>query len=80
MKARSLSVLLGAAVLASLMSQTVVGAETDHPRTIAVSGQGEVQAEPDQVELVGEACTQVQAGEDALAINFPCSVFTPVVK
>jgi hypothetical protein len=36
--------------------------------------------QPDQVELVGEACAQIKAGEDALSINFPCSVFTPVVK
>jgi len=35
---------------------------------------------PDQVELVGDACAQIQAGQDDLAINFPCSVFTPVVK
>lgn len=34
----------------------------------------------DQVELVGEACEKVQAGEDALDISFPCAVFTPVVK
>lgn len=34
----------------------------------------------DQVELVGDACTRVQAGEDDLDITFPCAVFTPVVK
>jgi hypothetical protein len=34
----------------------------------------------DQVELVGSACAQVQAGEADLDISFPCAVFTPVVK
>jgi hypothetical protein len=34
----------------------------------------------DQVELVGDACAQIQAGEDDLDITFPCAVFTPVVK
>ncbi len=34
----------------------------------------------DQVELVGDACDQIQAGEEDLDITFPCSVFTPVVK
>jgi len=34
----------------------------------------------DQVELVGSACAQIQAGEDDLDISFPCAVFTPVVK
>ncbi|MET0794862.1 MAG: vWA domain-containing protein [Polyangiaceae bacterium] len=34
----------------------------------------------DQVELVGSACAQLQAGEDDLSISFPCAVFTPVVK
>ncbi len=34
----------------------------------------------DQVELVGDACAQIQAGEEALDITFPCAVFTPVVK
>ncbi|HYQ17826.1 MAG TPA: VWA domain-containing protein, partial [Polyangiaceae bacterium] len=33
---------------------------------------------PDQVELLGEACTQVQAGDDQLDINFPCRIFVPV--
>lgn len=33
---------------------------------------------PDQVELLGKACEQVQAGEDALDINFPCRIFMPV--
>jgi hypothetical protein len=32
----------------------------------------------DQVELVGEACAQVQAGDDKLDINFPCRIFVPV--
>jgi hypothetical protein len=36
--------------------------------------------QPDQVELQGQACAQVQEGEDVLDINFPCAVFTPVVK
>jgi hypothetical protein len=36
--------------------------------------------QPDEVELVGSACTQVQAGDDDLKINFPCAVFTPVIK
>jgi hypothetical protein len=34
----------------------------------------------DQVELVGSACAQIQAGEADLDISFPCAVFTPVVK
>jgi hypothetical protein len=34
----------------------------------------------DQVELVGSACAQIQAGEANLDISFPCAVFTPVVK
>jgi hypothetical protein len=34
----------------------------------------------DQVELVGSACAQIQAGEAELDISFPCAVFTPVVK
>jgi hypothetical protein len=34
--------------------------------------------EADQVELLGDACAQVQAGEDTLDIDFPCSVFVPV--
>lgn len=34
----------------------------------------------DQVELVGAACDQIRAGEEDLDINFPCTVFTPVVK
>ncbi|HET7543069.1 MAG TPA: hypothetical protein VFK05_24520 [Polyangiaceae bacterium] len=34
----------------------------------------------DQVELVGSACKQIQDGEDNLKINFPCAVFTPVIK
>jgi len=34
-----------------------------------------------QVEFVGASCTQVQAGEEDIVINFPCSVFKPdVVK
>lgn len=36
--------------------------------------------QPDQVELLGEACDQIQAGEEELDITFPCEVFTPVVK
>jgi len=32
------------------------------------------------VELLGEACAQIQAGEEDLDITFPCEVFTPVVK
>ena len=35
---------------------------------------------PDQVELVGEACASVRAGEDDLDITFPCAVFKPVVR
>ena len=35
---------------------------------------------PDQVELKGEACARIRQGDDALEINFPCRVFTPVVK
>jgi hypothetical protein len=34
----------------------------------------------DQVELLGEACDKIQAGEEDLDITFPCEVFTPVVK
>lgn len=34
----------------------------------------------DQVELVGSACTQIQAGEADLKINFPCAVFTPIIR
>jgi len=41
---------------------------------------GWILKQPDQVELTGTACTQVQEGEAALKINFPCAVFTPVVK
>lgn len=41
---------------------------------------GWVLRQADQVELVGAACAQVQAGEDALTITFPCAVFTPVVE
>jgi len=41
---------------------------------------GWVLAEVDQVELVGGACEQIQAGEEDLDITFPCSVFTPVIK
>jgi len=33
----------------------------------------------DEVELLGEACTQVQEGDDTLNIDFPCEVFTPVI-
>jgi hypothetical protein len=33
---------------------------------------------PDQVELLGDACDKVQAGEDELDINFPCRIFVPV--
>jgi hypothetical protein len=36
--------------------------------------------QPDQVELLGTACDQIQAGEEELDITFPCEVFTPVVK
>ena len=56
--------------------------------TVVLNGQTLVYGDPngwtlkqaDQVELVGDACTQVQEGDDALKIDFPCSVFTPVVK
>ncbi|HKE94886.1 MAG TPA: SIMPL domain-containing protein, partial [Povalibacter sp.] len=41
----SLPVLLGAALC---LSATSFAAETERPRIVAVSGQGEVQAEPDQ--------------------------------
>jgi hypothetical protein len=34
----------------------------------------------DQVELVGDACAQIQAGEEDLEITFPCEVFTPVPR
>jgi hypothetical protein len=34
----------------------------------------------DQVELVGDACAQIEAGEEDLDITFPCEVFTPVPK
>jgi hypothetical protein len=36
--------------------------------------------QPDQVELLGDACEKIQAGEEDLDITFPCEVFTPVVK
>jgi len=41
---------------------------------------GWVLKQADQVDLVGDACTQIQAGEDDLDITFPCAVFKPVVK
>jgi len=41
---------------------------------------GWILKQPDEVELVGEACTKIKAGEDDLKINFPCAVFTPVIK
>lgn len=41
---------------------------------------GWVLRRPDQVELVGTACDQIQAGEENLDISFPCAVFTPVVE
>lgn len=34
--------------------------------------------QPDQVELLGKACEQIQAGEEDLDISFPCEVFKPV--
>ncbi|HEY0467202.1 MAG TPA: vWA domain-containing protein [Polyangiaceae bacterium] len=65
-----------------------VKAENADQGTVVFDGQtltymdpnGWILKKPDQVELVGEACAQIQAGKDSLAINFPCSVFTPVVK
>jgi hypothetical protein len=56
--------------------------------TVALAGQELTYGDPngwllkqaDQVELVGSACAQIQAGEAELDISFPCSVFTPVVK
>ena len=55
---------------------------------VTLAGQALVYGDPDgwtlkqadQVELVGDACSRVQAGEDDLDITFPCAVFTPVVK
>lgn len=56
--------------------------------TVALAGQELTYGDPngwllkqaDQVELVGSACAQIQAGEAELDISFPCAVFTPVVK
>lgn len=39
---------LALAALVALMAGTATAAETDRPRTVSVSGQGEVQAEPDR--------------------------------
>lgn len=41
---------------------------------------GWILKQPDQVELTGTACTQVQQGQAILEIHFPCAVFKPVVK
>ena len=65
-----------------------VKAENADQGTVVLDGQtltymdknGWTLKQPDQVELVGDACAQIQAGHDALTINFPCSAFTPVVK
>ena len=65
-----------------------VDADNADQGTIVLDGQtlvykdpnGWILKQPDEVELVGSACTQVQAGEDDLKINFPCAVFTPVIK
>lgn len=56
--------------------------------TIVLAGQELTYGDPngwllkqaDQVELVGSACAQIQAGEVDLDISFPCAVFTPDVK
>lgn len=65
-----------------------VDAENADQGTVTLAGveltydtpDGWVLSQADQVELVGAACEQIQAGEEDLDINFPCSVFTPVVK
>lgn len=41
---------------------------------------GWVLKQADQVELIGTACEEIQAGEEDVDISFPCAVFTPVVK
>jgi hypothetical protein len=65
-----------------------VEAENADQGTIVLNGQtltykdpnGWILKQPDEVELTGTACTQLQEGDDDLKINFPCAVFTPVVK
>jgi hypothetical protein len=55
---------------------------------VVLAGQPVLYADPngwvlrraDQVELVGTACDQIQAGEENLDISFPCAVFTPIVE
>ncbi len=57
------------------------GSVTLAGQPLAYKGEnGWILRQDDQVELVGAACTKVQAGEDALQITFPCAVFTPVVE
>ncbi|HVJ22114.1 MAG TPA: VWA domain-containing protein [Polyangiaceae bacterium] len=41
---------------------------------------GWILKQADEVELVGTACEQIQAGEEDLDITFPCEVFTPVPR
>ena len=65
-----------------------VEAENADQGTVVLDGQplvyndpnGWILKQPDEVELTGTACTQVQDGNDELKIDFPCAVFTPVVK
>ena len=65
-----------------------VEAENADQGTVVLNGQALVYNDPngwtlkqsDEVELTGSACMQLQDGDDELKINFPCAVFTPVVK
>lgn len=65
-----------------------VEADSAHEGEVTLAGvelpydepDGWVLRQADQVELVGDACAQIRAGEEDLDITFPCSVFTPVIK
>lgn len=69
------------------LNGTVEAANADQG-TVVLNGQtlvygdpnGWTLKQPDEVELTGTACAQLQEGDDDLKINFPCAVFTPVVK
>jgi len=65
-----------------------VDADNADQGTVVLNGQTLAYNDPngwklkqsDEVELTGSACTQVQEGDDQLKIDFPCAVFTPVIK